>query len=55
LNIELDMSKLQEKIKEMDSFMKKINKYQERALKQLLKQTAKEEPKGEEGELRYIG
>lgn len=55
LNIELDMSKLQEKIKEMENFMKKINKYQDRALKELLSQQLAKEEKTKDDELRYIG
>lgn len=55
LNIEIDMSKLHEKIKEMEKFMKKIGRVQDRALKQLLvQQMGKEEKAGEE-ELKYIG
>lgn len=55
LNISLDMSKLHEKIKEMDNFMKKINKYQDKALKELLSQQMSKEEKTKDEELRYIG
>lgn len=55
LNIEVDMSKLQEKIKEMETFMKKISKYQDRALRQLLAQEIAKGKKPSEEELRYIG
>ncbi|MFN6992426.1 MAG: PAC2 family protein, partial [Fervidobacterium sp.] len=55
LNIELDMSKLHEKIKEMDNFMRKINKYQDKALKELISQQISKEEKTKDEELRYIG
>ncbi|MEM5799049.1 MAG: proteasome assembly chaperone family protein [Candidatus Aenigmatarchaeota archaeon] len=55
LNIDIDMSKLKEKIKEMDNFMKKINKYQDKALKELLAQEIDKGEKPKDDELRYIG
>ncbi len=55
LNIKIDMSKLQEKIREMENFMKKITKYQDRALKELLAQEMERMEKPKEDELRYIG
>jgi len=56
LNIKIDMSKLQDKVKEMENFMKKIEKVQERAIKQLLvQQMRKPKSEGEEEELKYIG
>ncbi len=55
LNISMDMSKLKEKIKEMDNFMKKINKVQDKALKQLVTQQMKKDQKDNDEELRYIG
>ncbi len=56
LDVTIDMSKLQEKIKEMENFMKKIGKVQDRALRQLLSQQMGKEGKvGEDEELRYIG
>lgn len=56
LNVEIDMSKLQEKIKEMQNFMKKISKVQDRALRQLLaQQMGKEEKPGKDEDLKYIG
>lgn len=55
LKIELDMSKLHEKIKEMDNFMKKINKYQDKALRELISQQTSKEEKSRDEELRYIG
>lgn len=50
LNIDLDLSKLDEKSKEMEEFLKKIQSVQEKALKKLVK-------KGKKGkdELSYIG
>ncbi|MBU5688336.1 MAG: proteasome assembly chaperone family protein [Candidatus Woesearchaeota archaeon] len=55
LNIDIDMSKLKEKIKEMDNFMKKINKYQDKALKELLAQEIEKGERPKDDELRYIG
>lgn len=55
LNVEIEMSKLQEKIKEMDNFMKKINRYQDKALKELLAQEMQRGEKPKDDELRYIG
>lgn len=55
LNVSLSMSKLQEKIKEMENFMKKINKVQDKALKELMTQQMKKEQKDGDEELRYIG
>jgi hypothetical protein len=54
LNVEIDMSKLQDKVKEMENFMKKIEKVQHRAIRQLLAQQMKKPPETEK-ELRYIG
>jgi hypothetical protein len=54
LNIKIDMSKLEDKVKEMENFMKKIEKVQHRAIGQLLEQQMKKEPTSEE-ELKYIG
>jgi hypothetical protein len=54
LNVEIDMSKLQDKVKEMENFMKKIEKVQHRAIRQLLAQQMKKPPEAEK-ELRYIG
>lgn len=54
LNIKIDMSKLKDKVKEMENFMKKIEKVQQRAIKQLLVQQMRK-PKTDEKELRYIG
>ncbi len=53
LNINIDMSKLQDKVKEMENFMKKIQRVQSRAIKQLLTQQIKKPTKEEE--LKYIG
>ena len=56
LNVEIDMSKLQDKVKEMENFMKKIEKIQHRAISQLIEQQMRR-PAGEkeEEELKYIG
>lgn len=57
LNVKIDMSKLQDKINEMENFMKKIQKVQSKAMKQLLTQQMKKptKPGEEEEELKYIG
>jgi len=55
LGLKIDMSKLHEKIKEMDNFMKKISKYQDKAIKDLLIQQMQSEEKSKDEELRYIG
>ena len=53
LKVEIDMSELKDKIKEMESFMSKIQKVQSKALSQMM---AKEMGKGREKEdLKYIG
>jgi hypothetical protein len=54
LNVKIDMSKLEDKVKEMENFMKKIEKVQDRAIKQLLAQQMKKPPTSEQ-ELKYIG
>ena len=54
LKIDLDMSKLKDKVKEMENFMKKIEKIQQRAIQQLLQQQMRKTPTGKE-ELKYIG
>jgi len=54
LNVKIDMSKLKDKVKEMENFMKKIEKVQHRAIGQLLEQQMKKPPASEE-ELKYIG
>ena len=54
LNVEIDMSKIEQKVKEMENFMKKVERVQRRAISQLLaREVQKPEEKGEE--LRYIG
>ncbi len=53
LNVNIDMSKLKDKVKEMENFMKKIQRVQSRAIKQLLTQQIKKPTKEEE--LKYIG
>ncbi|MCS7135271.1 MAG: proteasome assembly chaperone family protein [Candidatus Aenigmarchaeota archaeon] len=55
LNIEIDMSKLKERIKEMENFMKKITRYQDKALKELLAQEIEKTEPAKTDELRYIG
>ncbi len=56
LDVKLDMSKLQEKIKEMNNFMRKISKVQDKALRQLMTQEGDRGNKtGKDDELRYIG
>ncbi|MBL7169661.1 MAG: proteasome assembly chaperone family protein [Candidatus Aenigmarchaeota archaeon] len=53
-NLKIDMSELQDKIKEMEKFMKKIEHVQSKALAQMLKAQMKESEPGKE-ELKYIG
>jgi uncharacterized protein (TIGR00162 family) len=54
LKMEIDMGELEEKIKEMKKFMKKIETVQSRALAQMFSEQMKQ--KGEGGdELKYIG
>jgi hypothetical protein len=53
LKVEIDMSELQDKIKEMESFMKKIQKVQSKALSQMLADEMKESSGKEQ--LKYIG
>jgi uncharacterized protein (TIGR00162 family) len=54
LNLDVDMTDLEEKIKEMDKFMKKIERVQTKAMTQLFAEQMK--GKGEGGEeLKYIG
>lgn len=51
LNIEVDLEKLDERVEEMEKFLKKLENIQKKAVKQLQE---KKKYKGEE-ELRYIG
>lgn len=53
LNIKIDTSKIQKKVKEMEEFIKKVEDVQRRAIRQLLKTRAPKESKKEE--LSYIG
>ncbi len=55
LNIKLDMTKLDKRIKEMEEFIKKIEEMQRKAIGQMMQQQMP--PKGKEGkeELSYIG
>ncbi|MCX6821721.1 MAG: proteasome assembly chaperone family protein [Candidatus Aenigmarchaeota archaeon] len=55
LNIKLDMDKLEDKVKEMENFMKKIEKVQSRAIRQLISQQMQRPSDEKEEELRYIG
>lgn len=52
LNVKLDTSKIEKKVKEMEDFIKKIEDVQKRALGQLLKPMEKP---GKEEKLSYIG
>ncbi len=52
-SLKIDMSKLKEKIKDMESFMKKIQSVQARTISQMLTQQMK--PKKDMEELKYIG
>jgi len=54
LNVKIDMSELKGKIKEMESFMEKIQKVQSKALSQMLAKEMKQASPGKE-ELKYIG
>ncbi|NCN38892.1 MAG: proteasome assembly chaperone family protein [Candidatus Aenigmarchaeota archaeon] len=54
LNVKIDLSELKDKIKEMESFMKKIQKVQTKALSQMLAEEMKE-PKASKEDLKYIG
>ena len=55
LNVKIGMDKLQDKVKEMENFMKKIEKVQGRAIRQLLSQQMRQPSEEKEEELRYIG
>ncbi len=52
LNVEIDMSRLDKRVKEMETFIKKIEDLQKKALMQLEKA---EKPSEEKEQLRYIG
>lgn len=54
LNIRLDMAKLEEKVKEMEKFIKRIEALQNKALMQISKE-ASAPMKGGSEQLRYIG
>jgi len=54
LKVDIDMSKLKDKVKEMENFMKKIEKVQSRAIRQLLEQQMRR-PSEEKEDLKYIG
>ena len=54
LNVKIDMSKIHKKVKEMENFIKKIERVQDKALRQLLAQQTKAQAAKEE-ELKYIG
>jgi uncharacterized protein (TIGR00162 family) len=55
LNVKIDMSKLQDKVREMENFMKKIEKVQSRAIRQLLIEQMRQPTPEKEEELKYIG
>ncbi len=54
LSIKIDMKKLEEKVKEMEYFIKKVEALQKRALMEITKGTEEKGTKGEE-QTRYIG
>lgn len=54
LNVKIDMSEIKEKIKDMENFIDKVQKVQERALKQMMAPQMKKSPKNGE-DLTYIG
>lgn len=54
LNLNIDLSKLDAKVKEMEDFIKKIEEVQRRAVGQMMKPPS-EETKGEKEKLSYIG
>jgi hypothetical protein len=53
LNLKVDMTKLEKRVKEMENFIKKVEALQKRALMDITKATGEKKP-GEE-QLRYIG
>lgn len=53
LNLKIDMSKIEKKVKEMEDFIKKLESLQKRALMDLTK--AHEKPEKKDESLRYIG
>lgn len=55
LNVNIDMSKLKDKVNEMENFMRKIEKVQNRAIKQLIAQQVGKSGVKKEEELKYIG
>jgi hypothetical protein len=55
LNVRIDMDKLEDKVKEMENFMKKIEKVQSRAIRQLISQQMQRPSDEKEEELKYIG
>ncbi len=54
LNVKIDMSKIKEKVKDMESFMDKIQQVQTKAIKQMMSQQVPKSSK-EKDELTYIG
>jgi len=54
LKVEIDMSELQNKIKEMEKFMSKVQKIQSRALSQMINEEMAKASEGKE-DLKYIG
>lgn len=53
-NFKIDMTGLEERIKEMENFMKKVEKIQDKALSQMIEEQMKESAKNKE-DLKYIG
>lgn len=55
LNVKLDTSRIQKKVKEMEAFIKRVESVQQQAVMQLLKQQMPETAKKDEKDLTYIG
>lgn len=55
LNVKLDTSKIQKKVKEMEDFIKKVQDVQQKAIKQMLKSKMPKGGKKEKEDLSYIG
>lgn len=55
LNIKLDISKLEKKVKEMEDFLKKVEEMQRKAIGQMMQQQMPQKGKEGKEELSYIG
>lgn len=55
LKVEIDTSKLDKKVKEMEEFIKKIQNVERQTMAQLMKQPGSEKPGDEKEKLTYIG